>query len=353
MTRAPAVSQDPDLASATVLRLATRRSALALAQSRLVGEDLAAASGRTLSLVEVTTRGDLDFAPLAQIGGTGVFVAAVRDALLAGRAELAVHSLKDLPTTPAPGLRLAAVPPREDPRDALVTRTGATLDELHQGARVGTGSPRRRAQLLALRPDLDVVDLRGNVDTRVARVLGDRGAAPDLDAVVLAVAGLVRLGRGDVISERLDPQVMTPAPGQGALAVEALAGPSRGGAAAEPDGSLDAQPALAAALDALDHASSRAAVTAERALLATLGAGCSAPVGALAHLDLAVGNPTVHLRAVLATASGALVRRSRSDTPDRAVELGQQLAAELLAVAAEDAGPSWGTNRPPHQGSHL
>jgi hydroxymethylbilane synthase len=380
--------------SATV-RVATRSSALALTQSRLVGEQVAQAAGLALALVEVTTRGDVDDAPLSRIGGTGVFVAAVRAAVLDGRADLAVHSLKDLPTAPAHGLRLAAVPPREDPRDALVSRDGSTLAQLAPGARVGTGSPRRRVQLLALRPDLEVVDLRGNVDTRLARVLGDRDRPADLDAVILAAAGLARLGRADVISERLDPAVMLPAPGQGALAVEVLADPgatfghpgTRGrpdrpdespGAPEGPDpmtGSAsadrpddlgrtvdagasrdrrdDSGAALAAALAAVDHAPTRAAVTAERALLAALGAGCSAPVGAWADLDLAVGHPTVHLHAVLATASGALVRRTRSGVPDQATELGRQLAAELLTEAADDAGPSRGTLRPPHQGSHL
>ena len=216
------------------LRVATRRSALALAQSRAVGEQLATLTGRPLELVEVTTQGDVDRGPLAQIGGTGVFVAAVREAVAEGRADVAVHSLKDLPTAPDPRLELAAVPLREDPRDALVAGTAATLAELPTGARVGTGSPRRRAQLAAIRPDLELVDLRGNVDTRLGQVRGRgvdaavaavAGAAaapagtgrteprPDLDAVVLATAGLSRLDRADRISEHLDPDVMLPAPG--------------------------------------------------------------------------------------------------------------------------------------------
>ena len=355
MTPAPVTSRESALARSVSVRLATRRSALALAQSRLVGEQVAAAAHGSLELVEVTTRGDVDLAPLSQIGGVGVFVAAVREAVREGRADLAVHSLKDLPTMPDPGLSLAAVPEREDPRDALISRDGATLAELPAGARVGTGSPRRRAQLLAIRPDMQVVDLRGNVDTRLARVLGDpaRDRAADLDAVVLAVAGLVRLGRDAVIAERLDPLVMTPAPGQGALAVEVRSPedlrPGDDIAGRAPD-ELDV--GVVEALAALDHAPTRAAVTAERSLLAAIGAGCSAPVGALAHLEPVVGIPTLHLEAVLATASGVLVRRSRSDHPDRAVELGQQLAAELLIEAADDAGPSGGATRPPDKGSH-
>ena len=181
------------------LRLATRRSELAMAQSRSIGEQLAALTGRELELVEVTTQGDVDPAPLTQIGGTGVFVVAVRQAVVDGRADVAVHSLKDLPTTPDPRLVLAAIPPREDPRDVLVARDGATLAGLPVGARVGTGSPRRRSQIAALRPDLELVEIRGNVGTRIARVAGPAGGGSerggDLDAVVLAAAGLIRLGR--------------------------------------------------------------------------------------------------------------------------------------------------------------
>jgi hydroxymethylbilane synthase len=207
------------------LRVATRRSALAKAQSADVGRRLAALLGQELELVEVTTVGDLDSSPLSQIGGTGVFVTAVRQAVLDGAADVAVHSLKDLPTTPDARLVLAAVPAREDPRDVLVSRGGATLADLPPGARVGTGSPRRRAQLAVARPDLEILDLRGNVDTRLARVLGGPGAPPpDLDAIVLAAAGLARLGRSEVISEHLDPDLFVPAPGQGALAVEVAAG---------------------------------------------------------------------------------------------------------------------------------
>ena len=340
------------------LRVATRRSALALAQSRAVGEQLATLTGRPLELVEVTTQGDVDRGPLAQIGGTGVFVAAVREAVAEGRADVAVHSLKDLPTAPDPRLALAAVPLREDPRDALVAGTAATLAELPTGARVGTGSPRRRAQLAAIRPDLELVDLRGNVDTRLGRVRGGgvdtavaavAGAAaapagtgrteprPDLDAVVLATAGLSRLDRADRISEHLDPDVMLPAPGQGALAIEAraeLVHPARANGS-RPD---PLETGLLDALRAIDDSDTRAAVTAERTVLATLQAGCSAPVGALAEVRRGASQPTLHLRAVLATADGTLVRRSASGPVDHAESLGRSLALDLLTDPSVTAG---------------
>src|SRR5207342_1845701 len=200
------------------IRLGTRASLLALTQSRWVAERLSVAVGREVELVEVTTTGDRDDAPLAQLGGTGVFVSALREALLDGRIDVAVHSLKDLPTGPAAGLALAAVPLREDPRDVVVARDGLTLGELPAGARIGTGSPRRTAQLLALGLGFDVVAIRGNVDTRIRKV-----SAGEVDAVVLARAGLARLGRMDEVTEVLDPLQMLPAPGQGALAVECRA----------------------------------------------------------------------------------------------------------------------------------
>ncbi len=199
----------------SALRLGTRRSALARAQSQQVADAITAASGRAVELVEITTQGDVDRGDLASMGGAGVFVGALREALLAGEVDVAVHSLKDLPTAPADGLLLAAVPRREDPRDALVARDGLTLGELPAGSRIGTGSPRRAAQLRALGLDLDVVAVRGNVDTRLGLV-----ADGSFDAVVLARAGLLRLGRADEATEVLDPLQMLPAPGQGALAVE-------------------------------------------------------------------------------------------------------------------------------------
>jgi hydroxymethylbilane synthase len=309
------------------LRLATRRSPLAMAQSRMVGEQLAALTGRPLELVEVTTRGDVDQAPLAEIGGTGVFVVAVRQAVVDGRADVAVHSLKDLPTTPDARLHLAAIPPREDPRDALVARDGATLVTLPVGARVGTGSPRRRAQIAVARPDLEIVDIRGNVDTRLSRV------TDDLDAVVLAAAGLSRLGRQAGVTELIDPERVMPAPGQGALAVEVRAGgsvPGPDAANAAPGTDGGAAEALTDALRSLDDPHTRAAVVAERALLAALEAGCSAPIGALAEVEDGP-EPTLHLRAVLARPDGSLVRMSRTGPATQAELVGRRLAGEMLA----------------------
>ena len=283
------------------LRLGTRGSRLALTQSGQVAEALmaaggggaAAAAGKAsegsgglgIDLVIVRTDGDGDRTPLRQLGGVGVFAARLRHALLDGEVDLVVHSFKDLPTQPVEGLEVICVPPREDPRDALCARDSLTLADLPEGARVGTGSPRRAAQLLAARPDLEVVDLRGNVPTRLARVRGleavgvgtDEPVAPsradaagDLDAVVLALSGLRRLGLEHCASEVLDLETMLPAPAQGALAVEARAG----------EDSVE----LARAVAALDDEPTRLAVTAERALMARLGAGCAAPVGAWAHL---------------------------------------------------------------------
>ena len=281
------------------LRLGTRGSRLALTQSGQVAEALmaaggggaAAAAGKAsegsgslgIDLVTVRTDGDGDRTPLRQLGGVGVFAARLRHALLDGEVDLVVHSFKDLPTQPVEGLEVICVPAREDPRDALCARDGLTLAALPEGARVGTGSPRRAAQLLAARPDLEVVDLRGNVPTRLARVRGleavgtDEPVAPsradaagDLDAVILALSGLRRLGLEHCASEVLDLETMLPAPAQGALAVEARAGED----CAE----------LAQAVAVLDDEPTRLAVTAERALMARLGAGCAAPVGAWAHL---------------------------------------------------------------------
>ena len=283
------------------IQLGTRGSRLALTQSGQVAEALmaaggggaAAAAGKAsegsgglgIDLVTVRTDGDGDRTPLRQLGGVGVFAARLRHALLDGEVDLVVHSFKDLPTQPVEGLEVICVPAREDPRDALCARDGLTLADLPEGARVGTGSPRRAAQLLAARPDLEVVDLRGNVPTRLARVRGlevvgvgtDEPVAPsradaagDLDAVVLALSGLRRLGLEHCASEVLDLETMLPAPAQGALAVEARADED----SAE----------LARVAAALDDEPTRLAVTAERALMARLGAGCAAPVGAWAHL---------------------------------------------------------------------
>lgn len=256
-----------------VLRVGTRGSFLALTQSRQVSRALTAGTGVEVELVRVSTKGDVDRRPLTSIGGTGVFVTAVRQALLDGDTDIAVHSCKDLPTAPMGGIALACIPPREDPRDALVTRHGEPLAELPAGARIGTGAPRRAAQLLRVRPDLVTVPIRGNIDTRIGRV---RGLDADLDAVVLATAGLNRAGRGGDIAEVLEPDVMLPAPAQGALAVECRADDARDAAAGR-EGTW-----IGALLAAGDDPATRLAVTAERVLLRALEAGCSAPVAAYA-----------------------------------------------------------------------
>ncbi|SCL63754.1 hydroxymethylbilane synthase [Micromonospora citrea] len=309
----------------TPLRLGTRGSKLAMAQSGHVAEALTAATGRPVELVEVVTAGDRSSAPVHRLG-VGVFVSALRDALTAGTIDFAVHSYKDLPTAAAPGLHVAAVPPRQDPRDALVARDGRTLAELPPGAGVGTGALRRVAQLHALGMQLQVTPIRGNVDSRLARVLGPEA---DLDAVVLARAGLARLGRTDVITETLDPMLMLPAPAQGALAVECRVDDTD----------------MVELLAVLDHAPSRAAVVAERALLATLEAGCSAPVAAYAVI--AEGEPTgsnaegdageeIYLRGAVISPDGTRdIRLSRTGTPADAAEIGKALAAELLDLGAD------------------
>ena len=375
------------------VRLGTRASALALAQSRMVARDLRAAAARAgaglrIELVTVRTRGDVDPTALARLGGAGVFAAALRTALLDGECDLAVHSFKDLPTADAPGLVVAAVPAREDPRDALCLRppgragsggradrgpgagragadhsTGAAdptglggLTGLRPGARVGTGSPRRAAQLLSIRPDLEIVEIRGNVPTRLARVVGSvvspdgpMGAVrePDLDAVVLALAGLRRLGLEAYASRILaaapaeparsagaDPgPVMVPAPAQGALAVETR------------EDVATRLPGLAVALAALDDPPTRAAVTAERSLMAHLGAGCAAPVGALARPDDGGGSggdgggdgsaARLRLDALVASLDGArrLVVREAGSARE-AEALGARAARSLLEAGA-------------------
>ncbi|MFJ7493263.1 hydroxymethylbilane synthase [Streptomyces sp. NPDC097727] len=305
------------------LRLGTRRSKLAMAQSGLVADAVSEVTGRAVELVEITTYGDISREHLAQIGGTGVFVAALRDALLRGEVDFAVHSLKDLPTTQPEGLVLAAVPVREDPRDVLVARDGLTFEQLPSGARIGTGSPRRMAQLNAYARnhglDIETVPIRGNVDTRIGFV-----RSGELDAVVLAAAGLSRLGRIGEVTDFLSVDTVLPAPGQGALAIECAAT------------SAD----LAAALAELDDPYSRAAVTAERALLAALEAGCSAPVGALA--DLLVDGQAVNelrLRGVVGSTDGSSLVQMSTTGPvptshDDAAALGRELAAEMLAKGA-------------------
>ncbi|HTF08571.1 MAG TPA: hydroxymethylbilane synthase [Asanoa sp.] len=300
----------------TPLRLGTRGSKLALAQSGTVAAALTAATGRPVELVEITTAGDRSTAPVAQLG-VGVFVSALRDALVERRIDFAVHSYKDLPTAVPAALHIAAIPLREDPRDALVARDGRTLTDLPNGALVGTGAVRRIAQLNALRLPLRVTPIRGNVDTRIRRVIGPEA---DLDAVVLARAGLARLGRADEITETLDPMLMLPAPAQGALAVECR---------------YDDHD-LVEELGALDDGPTRAAVTAERALLATLEAGCSAPVAAYAEFAEGDDGDEIYLRGAVISPDGErAIRLSRTGTPAAAAEIGKALAAELLDRGAD------------------
>jgi hydroxymethylbilane synthase len=290
-----------------MIRLGTRRSALATAQATLIADALRNL-GHEVELVLITTTGDVNRAPVEQIGGTGIFVSALRDALLAHEIDVAVHSLKDLPTAPLDGLAMGAIPVREDPRDVLVARDGLTLGELPAGALVGTGAARRVAQLEALGLGLECTGIRGNVDTRIAMVADGK-----LDAVVLARAGLSRLGRLAEVTETLDPIQVLPAPGQGALGIECRADDTE----------------VLAALAPLDDPATRAAVTAERQLLATLEAGCTAPVGALAEVVDGEDGPELWLRGALGQDDG--VRRLSANGPvDDPVSLGKALANELL-----------------------
>ena len=299
----------------THLRLGTRRSTLATTQSGHVADALRAA-GHDVELVEVVTEGDTNRASLASLGGTGVFASALREALLAGEIDLAVHSLKDLPTTPEPGLVIAATPERVDPRDALCARDGLTLGELGEGAVIGTGSPRRRAQLACLGLGLEFRDIRGNVETRLSMV----GPGEDqLDAIVLASAGLTRVGLRDKATEFLEPIQMLSAPGQGALAVECR----------------EDDEVVLAALRPLDDPDTRAATSAERGVLAELEAGCAAPVGALAEVVEDADGPILSLRAVVAATDGSgELRRSITGPLGEAEDLGRRLARTLIADGA-------------------
>ena len=287
---------------------------MAIAQSRQVASMITERTGRQVEIVRVTTLGDVSQAQLTQIGGTGVFVSALREALLRGEVDLAVHSLKDLPTQsggPAAGIVLAAVPTRDDPRDALVARDGAKLADLLPGARIGTGSPRRAAQLLGLRGDLRCVPIRGNAGTRLGKV-----SDGELDAVVLAYAGLARIGHVSAVTQVFEPDEMLPAPGQGALAIECREG----------------EPELAALLRTVTDQASVAAVTAERSLLEALEAGCSAPIGAYA-----AGAEQLRMRAAVMSPDGSRVLRAHGAAPGAdAWQLGRDLAAQLLRSGASD-----------------
>ncbi|MCU1437366.1 MAG: porphobilinogen deaminase [Naasia sp.] len=303
------------------LRVGTRGSALALAQSGAVASRLAEAAGDDVELIPIASEGDLRSDSLSTIGGRGVFAATLRRALLEGRCDLVVHSLKDLPTVAEPGLTIAAVPEREDARDALCARDGLSLAQLPAGSRVGTGSPRRIAQLLRARPDLDVVDLRGNVDTRLRHVAEGR-----LDAVLLARAGLERLGRTEAVTDDLDLGGWPTAPGQGALALEVRdedAGATTVGRAAR----------------ALADAPAESRIAAERQVLRGLGAGCTAPVAVSSALE---GDRLTLWAAVYRPdGSDAVLRRMEArigSAPD-AEELGDRLVAELLAGGAAGMAP--------------
>ncbi len=296
----------------STIRIGTRGSALAVAQTTTIANALAA-KGADVEIVTISTEGDRSTESLSSLGGTGVFATALREALLSGDVDVVVHSLKDLPTAAHPGLSIAAVPKRVDARDALCARDNLTMDTLPPGSRVGTGSPRRVAQLKARRPDLEVVDIRGNVDTRLGKV-----ASGELDAVILAAAGLDRLGRLDAITEYLGLDGWPTAPGQGALAVEVRAGEEK----------------LASALE---HKSSRVLVEAERQTLALLEAGCSAPVGAHALID--DGMLFLSARVYAADGSERLTSSHAlylDDTKDPAGDLAARVSTELFELGARE-----------------
>ncbi|WP_454198577.1 hydroxymethylbilane synthase [Nocardia sp. Marseille-Q1738] len=300
-------------------RIGTRGSLLALTQAGTVRDALIAA-GHPAELVVIKTAGDLSADPVQKIG-VGVFTSALRDELAAGAIDIAVHSYKDLPTAQDPRFTIAAIPPREDPRDALVARDGLVLGELPAGAKVGTSAPRRAAQLRALGLGLDIVPLRGNLDTRLRKV-----SEGELDAVVVARAGLARIERLDAVTEALEPVQMLPAPAQGALAVECR--------------SDDAD--LVEILTGLDDAATRASVLAERSLLAELEAGCTAPIGALAEVVESLDDEgrivdELSLRACAAAVDGSdVLRASVVGAPADAAELGRALARELLDMGARE-----------------
>ncbi|AHD20860.1 hydroxymethylbilane synthase [Rhodococcus pyridinivorans] len=318
-TEAASVSRDDVARQDRPLRIGTRGSVLATTQAGTVRDALIAA-GRPAELVIITTKGDVTPGPVQRIG-VGVFTAELREALLAGEVDVAVHSYKDLPTFQDPRLVVAAVPEREDPRDALVARDGLVLGELPPGSKVGTSAPRRRAQLAALGLGLQIEPLRGNIDTRIGKV--DSG---ELDAIVIARAGLSRIGRLDRVTESLEPVQMLPAPSQGALAVECRSD----------------DPEMIELLAGLDHAPSRAAVVAERSLLAELEAGCTAPVGAIAEVVESLDDDgrvieELSVRGCAAAMDGSdVLRASAVGAPEKAEELGRRVARELLDLGARE-----------------
>jgi hydroxymethylbilane synthase len=302
------------------LRIGTRGSAMALHQANLVRERLFAAhpglaEPGVMALEVIRTTGDrVQNRLLAEIGGKGLFTKEIEQALIDRRIDLAVHSLKDMETFLPPGLAIACVLPRDDPRDALVTRDGVVLAALPQGARIGTASLRRKAQLLRCRPDLAVAPIRGNVDTRLAKL-----AAEEADGLLLALSGLARLGKTDIASEILSTEIMLPAVGQGALAIETRAD--------------DAE--LHEMLLPLHDAASATCVTAERAMLAALDGSCRTPIAGFATL----ANGRLHLRALLLAEDGSAERRAEGDgTTSDAESLGREIGERLR----RDAGPEFG-----------
>ena len=302
-----------------MLRVGTRASALALWQTERI-RGLLAAAGHPTERVEIRTTGDIvQDVPLARIGTTALFTRQIDEAILAGRIDLAVHSLKDLPTELPPGIAIAAIDEREDPSDALVGRGPLRLSEVPRGATVGTSSLRRKAQLLHARPDLRAEDIRGNVGTRLAKLDGN----PEWSAILLATAGLLRLELAHRIGERLPAEVMLPAPGQGALAVTARA---------------DHAEAIAAARVAVHHAPSALAVSAERAFLRRLEGGCQVPVAALATFESTVGAPALRLHGRVISLGGERIaegwERGLVRTEQDAEQIGSSLAERLLREGA-------------------
>jgi len=295
------------------LRIGTRGSLLALTQSELISAGLKARyAGLSITVVKITTSGDkVTNAPLAKIGGKGLFIKEIEEALLAGQVDLAVHSMKDVPTDVAPGLTIAAVTERETPYDVLISRQGETLDALPKGAQVGTSSLRRQAQLLHYRPDLTVVPLRGNVDTRLRKLINE-----GLDAIVVAGAGISRLGLQDQIAQVLPPEISLPAIGQGALGLEIRREDHTTHALVEP----------------LNHRPTQLAVTAERAFLKRLGGGCQVPIAAYGHLH----NGRLHLMGLVVWPDGTgVVRGEITGRVEEAETLGTALAEDLLSQGAD------------------
>ena len=296
------------------LRLGTRKSMLALAQSTWVKEEIEAGwPGVMVDLVKFTTKGDkiLDV-PLAKVGGKGLFVKEIEDALLREDADIAVHSLKDVPAELPEGLEVSVFPVREDPRDALISRTGLRLEELPKGARIGTSSLRRIAQLRDTRSDIEVASLRGNVDTRLRKL--DEG---QYDAIILAAAGLKRLGLDQRIVQFLDPEVMLPAVGQGALGIELRSRDS------------DVKRILAS----IHHEETGTCVRAERAFLARLEGGCQVPIGAFARLK----GETLHLEGMVGNEAGTkIIRMKKQGAVDRPESLGSSLGDDILAAGGKE-----------------